>query len=1171
MPRSLLVLFVFAGSVFAQDFRATLSGQVTDPSGSVIPAATVKATHIGTNETKETTTTSDGLFTLPYLSPGLYNIEISANGFQTLRRESITLAVAQKLNLPIRMTVGQMSQEVTVVGQQEVIDTGSADRGLVFDPIKTQELPLNGRQSYMLMSLTPGVTFTQEQFGSSGFSGTRGWDVNSSYKINGARAGGGMNMFLLNGAPITDNTNGQWQLAPNVEAIEEFKVMTNTYDATFGRFAGGVVNTTIKSGSNRWHGDVFEYWRNRILDANNFQNNVAGIPKGFHNQHQFGGVLGGPIRKNKDFIFVSFEGWQEVVPFPALASTPPVLLRDGQHFTDFGYKIFDPLTTHPCTVARDGNCQGQAFAHDPFPGNVIPLNRISPVGAKIVGFFPTPNTTGLSNNFVAGQNLGRYYYEQPMARYDHVFGPNDKLFAMYTGQQGYEYRSVTGFPRPVATGNTNNQRTDQNAILDETHVFNARAVMDVRLSFGRFIQTTPGFSDFSLTAQSLGMTGLIPSPTSPGPVAPSISVGDYSGALFSGGTAFSWTATNNWNLHPSVTLTRGRHTIRTGVEMNYAMRGATNTGSSNGQFTFNSTWTQQFSSRRLNNLDGSSIATLLLGYPTGGSINYANTFYRTRPYYGFYVQDDWKVTQRLTLNIGLRYELQIPWIERYDRQNRGFDTSVKNPLSDQIIAAWKTAQASYNAANPNAKFPYPAPPAVINGSFLFPGVNGQPRRLYDLDKTNVSPRIGFAYRIGDKTVLRGGFGISYQQATQENTTTGFAQSTPYTISLNGDINSGTPSAGTSLNGPYSLVNPFPQGIFVPQGAKGGALTGVGNGISFDGPHFRIPRTYQASFGLQRELWKGMVVEAAYSWNYQNHIPFGYNFDRQSLTDLNTAIADPSYFSRSLPNPMFGILPVTTTLGASPNLSADNLLRPNPLFAGMTDNLVQQGRYYSNQLQVKIERRMLGGESTGVLIFGLSYAFGKAIEQNHLINPFVNDPIKELDNTNKAQNLSFHMVWDLPFGQGRRFLNFQNRYGRGLVSGWRFDSIFTYASGNPTGWPNLINLCGDWHATNQNENSWFNNNKACYTQFATNVQRLTPDRFPDIQDPAVGPFINAALEKYIGIGERYKVLLRGEVFNLTNHAQRGGPDTGFTSDRFGQLPKSQLNFPRVFQLAAKFYF
>jgi hypothetical protein len=290
-----------------------------------------------------------------------------------------------------------------------------------------------------------------------------------------------------------------------------------------------------------------------------------------------------------------------------------------------------------------------------------------------------------------------------------------------------------------------------------------------------------------------------------------------------------------------------------------------------------------------------------------------------------------------------------------------------------------------------------------------------------------------------------------------------------------------------------------------------------------------------------------------------------------LTNLNTAIADPSYFSRSLPNPMFGILPVTTTLGASPNLSADNLLRPNPLFNGMTDNLVQQGRYYSNQLQVKIERRMLGGESTGVLIFGLSYAYGKAIEQNHLINGFLNDPIKELDNTNKAQNLSFHMVWDLPFGQGRRFLNVQNRYGRGLVSGWRFDSIFTYASGNPTGWPNLINFCGDWHAANQNENSWFNNTKACYTQFPTNVQRLTPDRFPDIQDPAVGPFVNAALEKYIGIGERYKVLLRGEVFNLTNHAQRGGPDTGFTSATFGMLPKSQLNFPRVFQLAAKFYF
>ncbi|HYL78225.1 MAG TPA: TonB-dependent receptor, partial [Bryobacteraceae bacterium] len=869
--RSVFAICALVGAMFAQEFRATISGQVTDPSGAAIPGATVKAINIETNDTTEAKTTTNGLYSIPYLNPGVYTVEVVANGFQTLKREGIRLEVAGKINLPLQLTVGQMTQEVTVTGQQEVIDTSSADRGLVFDPIKTQEYPLNGRQTYMLMSLTPGVVFTQEQFGASGFSGTRGWDVNSSYKINGARSGGGMNMFLLNGAPITDNTGGSWQLAPNVEAVEEFKVMTNTYDAGYGRFAGGVVNTTLKSGTNSWHGDVFEYWRNRILDANNFGNNTIGAPKGFHNQHQFGGVVGGPVRHNKDFVFASFEGWQEVVPFPASGSTPPVSLRDGQHFTDFGYKIYDPLTTHACNPASEP-CQGQAFIHNPFPDNVIPLSRISPVGAKILSYYPAANGAdpkAINNNFIAKTNLGRYYYEQPMARWDHVFGPNDKLFGLYTGQQGYEYRSSTGFPKPVATGNTNNQRTDQNAVIDYTHVAGARTVLDVRLSFGRFIQTTPGFSDFSVTAQTLGMTGFKPSPVSPGPVAPSINIGGYSNPGFSGGTAFSWTATNNWNLTPSLTMTRGRHTIRTGVEFNYAMRGSTSTGSSNGSFTFNQTWTQQTPAQQHGATDGSGVATLLLGYPTSGNIDYNDTFYRTRPYYGLYVQDDWKVSDHLTLNLGLRYDIQVGWLERYNRSNRGFDTTVKNPLSDQIIAAWAKDKAAYDATGP--KYPYPAVPSVITGGFLFAGVNGQPQRLYDTDWTAISPRVGIAYRIGDKTVIRAGAGIYYQQTTQLDTTTGYSQGTPYTSSTTGDNNTGLPKAGNSLNGPFSLVNPFPNGILAPSGNSLGLLTNVGNSISFDPPYFKVPRTYQYSLGIQRELKWGIVAEVSYAGNYQNHI------------------------------------------------------------------------------------------------------------------------------------------------------------------------------------------------------------------------------------------------------------------------------------------------------------
>src|SRR5438270_1156974 len=248
-------------TLWSQDYRATITGQVTDPSGSVIPRATVRLTSAATGQVTEVQTNDNGNYSLPYLDPGNYTLEVTASGFQTARRTNIALRVAQSLNLGIAMQVGEMSQQVTVEAQPNQVETASADRGLAFDPVKTQQYPLNGRQEYMLLALTPGVIFTQEQFGASGFSGTRGWDTNNGYKINGGRPG--TSIFLLNGAPITDK-DGNWEISPNIEAVQEFKVMTNVYDAQYGRMAGGVVNTTIKSGSNAWHGDVFDYFRNSV-------------------------------------------------------------------------------------------------------------------------------------------------------------------------------------------------------------------------------------------------------------------------------------------------------------------------------------------------------------------------------------------------------------------------------------------------------------------------------------------------------------------------------------------------------------------------------------------------------------------------------------------------------------------------------------------------------------------------------------------------------------------------------------------------------------------------------------------------------------------------------------------------------------------------------------------
>ncbi len=1162
--KTTFALLLLSVCLFAQDFRATLTGLVTDPTGAAVPDATVKVTNIETNTSKEVKTTSLGNYTIPYLDPGNYRLEVNAAGFQNLIRENIVLRVADKVNLPVQLAVGLATQSVTVTEAQAVIETGDASRGLVFDPFKTQQYPLNGRQTYMLMSLTPGVMFTQEAFGPGGFSGTRGWDVNNSYKINGARTG--QNLFLLNGAPISDK-DGNWQLAPNVEAVQEFKVMTNTYDASYGRFGGGVVNTTIKGGSNDWHGDVFDYFRNAVLDANRTENKqtTPNTKRPAHNQHQFGGVVGGAIRKDKDFIFGSFEGWREVQPASVISSVPAPGLIDGQHFSDYGYQVYDPMTSHDCVAPT--NCRGSAYIRDPFPGNVIPKSRISPVAQKVLSYFPAANgpvAKALSSNYYTNTN-GRYRYDQPMGRWDHNIGESDKVYALITFQHGKEYRNSTGFAPPAGSGDINSQRTDQNYITAWTHVINPTTVLDVRGSFARFTTYFPRYTDYDFTIDKVGMTQMPHAPTVLKSSTPRFDVSGLT-QLFALSSSGEWSNYNQWNFTPSLIATRGKHSLRAGFEYNYVMQGTGNKGWANGTFTFNQDWTRQLSGYNGGTYDGSSIASLLLGYPASGQVDWQDNPYRTRPYFGIYLQDDWKATRTLTVNLGIRYDVQIPWIERFNRSNRGWDYTTKNPYSDAVLANWAKIKAQYDATNP--AYPFPATPSVLLGGFKFAGTNGEPTRLYKTDWTNFGPRVGIAWQVRPKTVIRAGAGVYYMSPTQNNTTTGFAQTTNYTNSIDGK----TPSPGYDLAGPYSLVNPYPTGIIAPSGASLGLSTNIGRGVSFDSPRFKIPRTYQYSFGVQQQLPWDTLAEVSYAGNYQIYINMGTNFNEISMADFNASRAATAYNSTQVPNPFYGILPANGGQGQNPTISRGSLLRPDPVFQGITDNLTQWGWYRYDALQVKLEKRILSSEKSGVLTYVMSYSFSKAFEANHrLQNWNLQEPvIYELDNTDKPQMLSFSGIWDLPMGRGRKYLNVNNRVAKQFISGWQMDWIYTYTSGYPTGWPDLVNYCGEWHAADQNRYSWFNNNKTCYASRQSYTLRVVPDRFADVRNPATKQ-LNIAFEKTTRFSERFKWTLRAEAFNITNTPGYAGPDTSFGSDRFGMLPNNQQNWPRLVQISSKLFF
>ncbi len=1176
----------------AQEFRATLTGSVTDPSGAIVSGASVLAVNNATQQSYTTKTTDKGVYFIPYILPGTYTVSVSLQGFKTAEQQSVVLQASQSLALNFALQLGTETEKVEVTGEAPLIEAANGSGGTVLTLEALENLPLNGRQVYTLVGTTPGSQFLQTQFGAQGYSGTRGWDVSNNYTLGGGVQG--YQQFTLDGTNVTLQNNGaqgQWQIAPNLDALQEVNIMTTTYDARYGRTGGGTVNMVTKSGTNRFTGSAYDYLENGDLNANNFENNLNGIGRQNTHQNQFGGTIGGPIKKDKIFFFGSYEQYIEGIPFTTITSVPPAYLRPSSanggavNFTQTGYTIYDPSTT-VCTVPGGviGNCPGNAYARTPFPNDTIPASRINPIGAAVLNLYPLPNTgsNGLQNNFTANVP-DKYFYWQPMARVDYDTSDKTRWYSMFAFQHGTEFRDVSGFQPPAENGNIHTMRQVLVASQDVTHIFSPTLLADFKFSFSRFLDSFPdGDLGATQTPASIGLN-MPDVPNTTLKLLPEFNNGAFYpqvvGNSVGNDTYNSTTFDNDW------TKTLANHTIHVGGELGELQYGNPGSvGHPNGTFGFGSQYTQ-YNPLQRNTLsginDGFIVADMLLGDPDSGGVDYNDTIFEGFPTWALYVQDDWKVTKHLTLNIGLRYDVQVGLRERYNRLNRGLCFTCLNPITSS-----PAYQANLVADGPalTAAGINPASLANVYGGIEFPGVNGNTRDAYDTDYTNLQPRFGFAYQVNPKTVIRGGYGIFYAVGLEGGTNTGFSVSTPYISSINGNV---TPTNY------FASGNPFPSGVEVPPGNSLGLETALGNGTSIDFPGRRIPRSQEFSFGIQRELPDQIVLDARYAGNYTDRLRT-FVWDNGTLTyaQLQQGIANPSLFNAQVPNPYYNVpgIPAGSTCGSSPTVSRITLLLPLSQYCGLIGQYNDPlGKQNYNGLEVKLSKRFTQG-----LSFQMSYTYSKTMQATGYQNgwPYQDPQLKyQIAGSDRTHVFTLTTEWALPIGRGSKYIapNASGVLGA-FINGWSTDFILSAETGFPVGLNtgyyydcnHSFTPNGGPTLTNYIYNNYSNGNPlGCWSTIPQYGLMNLPNQISTLRQPSIVN-LDFAVHKDFALRESLKLQVRGEALNLTNSVLFPGPDnnpgdgpptlqSNGTYTGFGTVNLYQQNFPRVIQLSLKVLF
>lgn len=1085
----------------------TISGTVTDSSGAFIPQATLALKDLGTNTVRTMQSGSGGVYVFTNLPPANYDLTVTMQGFQAVEVQNIKLDVAAERRVDVHLALVVVNQTISVQSAPAALNTENASTGQVIGVQAINELPLNGRDFQQLQLLTPGTVSTTNYQSNEGMAaGASTLGTNQTMNVaNGGRPG--QVLFLVDGA-YDSNQNGRSIIyRPTIDEIGEFKEETADMSAEYG-YGSSVVNVSIKSGTNQLHGSLYEFLRNSATDARSyFADSVEPLKR-----NQFGGSIGGPLLiprvyngKNRTFWFVAYEGLRLSQASTFIASVPTPKARSGD-FSDYSQQIFDPLSTTP-----DPQNPG-SYIRTPFPGNIIPANRIDPVAKFFLAtdWTPLPNLNGNSNNFLL-EPSALTSYNQGTIKVDQYFGSSNVVRARlsqnhegdgsvgpYHGFNQYDPGANPAYP------------TTYNSILDWVHTFNSTNLLDVRGSYSRAnaFTTTPNIGKTDYTTQ-LGIQGFGPGISDIYPSYPSISVSGYTG--MPSGAVYDYIS-NDYAYSVSYTMIRGRHTFTMGNTFRDWQQSLTTSGQGNGSFNFTGTYSENPQSP---DATGSGLADFLLGVPaSGGRYIPPGRFYQNMKNEWAYFNDSWKLTSKLTVTLGVRYEINLP-VTAGNGQFASFSPLARGGRGAIVVPDVKSVSAPYYHSSVPLSWPVYQPFSVYAAD-----IGLSPKYLRKVGYRNFAPRVGLAYSLDPKTVVRAGYGLYYLplDGNRESET----ESAPFLIRETG-----------ILNDPYlptkTTQTLFPEGSSFSQYAS---LFGEDPNVT----NFGYSQQWNLSF--QREIDPNMSVDLAYVGTSGTHL--------QSGDQINAPRPGPGSVQARRPYPDFGVI--------------------------SWDAQTAQSNYHS--LQAKLDRRFSSGFS---LLAGFTWSKGiddASDDSETYIDPYDHQRSRAISSFDVTRNFTLSALYALPH------LNGENQVVRTVLGGWMLGGIMSYHdglpytplySGDPTNtgtssYADVVPGCNPKlrHPTAQ---EWFN--VSCFASPAGPPTYLRGNAGRNMLRGDFYKDFDTALYKSFYLTEEERLEVRVESFNVFNQHSFGFPNATVNSPGFGAVTTASPG--RILQGGAKIYF